>query len=100
MSRQTVQLIPTNLDIRQRARHTKLANDGVEDIAQVCALGIDIPGFEDLRDDGVVDEEFSDVCLSLPVCVVRCVEFANSWEEDAACFAVADAQWAELELSY
>lgn len=34
--------------------------------------------------------------LPLAVCVVRCVELAYSWEEDAACFAVTDAQGAEL----
>lgn len=55
MSRQTVQLILTNLDITQRPRHAKLADDSIEDVAQVCRLGVDIPGLEDLGDDGFVD---------------------------------------------
>lgn len=96
MSRQTLQFIPANLDLTQRPRQAKLANDGVEDIAQVCRLDIYIPEFEDLGDNGVLDQEFADVRLPLAVCVVSSVELTYGRQQDAACFAVADAQRAEL----
>lgn len=97
ISRQTVQFIPANLHITQRPRHAQFADDGVEDITQISSLYIDIVGLEDFEHVGIVDQEFSYACLPFSVCVVRCVEFAHGWEEDAACFAVADAEWTELE---
>ena len=51
---------------------------------------------QDVCDDGVRDEEFPDEVLAGDVGVVGGVVFAYGREEDAACFAVADAEGAEL----
>ena len=51
---------------------------------------------QDVGDDGVRDEEFSDEFLAGDVGVVRGVVFAYGWEKDTACFAVADAKGTEL----
>lgn len=87
----TVQLVPAHLDLTQGPRHTDLTNDGVEDVAQICSLDIDLARLENLRDNRIADQEFSYASLALAVRMVRCVELAHGWEQDAACFAVADA---------
>lgn len=95
----TVQLVPVHLDLTQGPRHTDLTNDGVEDVAQICSLNFDLARLENLRDNRIADQEFSYASLALAVRIVRCVELAHGREQDAACFAVADAQRAELGLT-
>lgn len=96
MRSQGVKLVPAHLDVAQRSRHTDLADDGVEDVAQVCGLGIDIASAQNLGDDGVVDEELANAPLSIAVGIVLSVELTHGRQEDAACFTVSDAQWTEL----
>jgi hypothetical protein len=45
----------------------------------------------------LLEEKVAQTRLAVDVGVVARVEFADGWEEDAACFAVADAEGAELE---
>ena len=94
--RQPVQLLASNPDILQGPRHTQFADHGVQHVAQICRGDVHASTMQDVGDDGVRDEEFSDEFLAGDVGVVRGVVFAYGWEKDTACFAVADANGTEL----
>jgi hypothetical protein len=52
--------------------------------------------FDYLGDYWLFEEEIAETCLAVVVGVVFRVVFADGWEENAACFAVADAEGAKL----
>lgn len=94
--REPVQLVAAHSDLMQRARHAELADDRIKDVAQIRSGDVHGPLAQQLRHDGLGEEEVAHAGLTVVVGVVAGVEFAYGRKEDAACFAVADAEGAEL----
>ena len=95
---QTIQLLSPNPDILESPRQTQVPNHSIQDIAQISRLCIHTRTGQNIRNDGVGDEELPDEILAFIVGILGCIVFAHCREEDAACFTVTDAERAELYM--
>lgn len=77
---QQIQLVSTNPDVLERTRHSQLAYNGVENVAQVRRAGIDFVSFQNVTDDSVLREEVVDAGLAFNVGAFGGIELAHSRE--------------------
>lgn len=94
--RQPVKLIPPDTEILQRPRKSQFSDNSIKDISQVCAGGINTPTLQDVRNFCVLSQDAEYWELTVDVCALFCVVFADGGKENAACFAVSDTKWTEL----
>jgi hypothetical protein len=93
---QKIQLVSTNPDILERPRHAQLANNSIENVTQIRRAGVNFVLFQDIPNKRVFGEKLVNTGLACNVGALGGIELANSREQNAARFSVADSEGTQL----